>query len=410
MMNNDYLEFQLGNMAKAVSDLDKLSADLKNSICVMLGYIQSDNNLDFYLQGGTPTQQNNEETQTAEVLEFTAQEISKMPKQFRTIFKTDGVRAHVRKRTRNNSISYEIRFRADGYNISASGLTVAEAKVRFIQKLHDEQNGIKPPAPDIPKTFDKFAMYYFENFRKRKVKSTTYEKDLVRLKKHILPVFGNMNIKDIMPQQCQKLIDDILISGKGKTAEDVFSLMNCTFKMAIKHNILQHNPLDIVIHEKHERKHGKALTIDEEKLLLQKAEEPYKTLFAIALYTGIRPNEYETVRITDTMIYANNSKRHNGKIETKRIPIIPILRPYISTETVMPNISISNARKMIKKILGDDRKLYDLRTTFYTRCQMCDVAPAARDEFVGHSSGILTDTYTDLPNDYLIKEGLKLDY
>ncbi len=410
MMNNDYLEFQLGNMAKAVSDLDKLSADLKNSICVMLGYIQSDNNLDFYLQGGAPTQQTTEETQTAEVLEFTEQEISKMPKQFRTIFKTDGVRAHVRKRIRNNSISYEIRFRADGYNISASGLTVAEAKVRFIQKLHDAQNGIKPTAPDIPKTFDKFAMYYFENFRKRKVKSTTYEKDLVRLKKHILPVFGNMNIKDIMPQQCQKLIDDILISGKGKTAEDVFSLMNCTFKMAIKHNILQHNPLDIVIHEKHERKHGKALTIDEEKLLLQKAKEPYKTLFAIALYTGIRPNEYETVRITDTMIYANNSKRHNGKVETKRIPIIPILRPYINADTVMPNVSINSARKIIKKILGDERKLYDLRTTFYTRCQMYGVAPAARDEFVGHSSGKLTDTYTDLPDDYLIKEGLKLDY
>lgn len=410
MMNNDYLEFQLGNMAKAVSDLDKLSADLKNSICVMLGYIQSDNNIDFYLQGGTSTQQTTEETQTAEVLEFTAQEISKMPKQFRTLFKINGVRAHVRKRIRNNSISYEIRFRADGYNISASGLTKAEAKVRFIQKLNDARNGIKPPAPDIPKTFGKFAMYYFENFRKRKVKSTTYAKDLVRLKKHILPVFGNMNIKDIMPQQCQKLIDDILNSGKGKTAEDVFSLMNCTFKMAIKHNILQHNPLDIVIHEKHERKHGKALTIDEEKLLLQTAEEPYKTLFAIALYTGIRPNEYETVRITDTMIYANNSKRHNGKVETKRIPIIPMLKPYISAETVMPNVSISNARKMIKRILGDDRKLYDLRTTFYTRCQMCDVAPAARDEFVGHSSGLLTDTYTDLPDDYLIKEGLKLDY
>ena len=410
MMNNDYLEFQLGNMAKAVSDLDKLSADLKNSICVMLGYIQSDNNLDFYLQGGTPTQQTTEETQTAEVLEFTAQEISKMPKQFRTIFKTDGVRAHVRKRIRNNSISYEIRFRADGYNISASGLTVAEAKVRFIQKLHDAQNGIKPTAPDIPKTFDKFAMYYFENFRKRKVKSTTYEKDLVRLKKHILPVFGDMNIKDIMPQQCQKLIDDILISGKGKTAEDVFSLMNCTFKMAIKHNILQHNPLDIVIHDKHQRKHGKALTVAEEKLLLQTAEEPYKTLFAIALYTGLRPNEYETVRITDNMIYANNSKRHNGKVETKRIPIIPMLRPYINADTVMPNVSINSARKIIKKILGDERKLYDLRTTFYTRCQMYGVAPAARDEFVGHSSGELTDTYTDLPDDYLIKEGLKLDY
>lgn len=409
-MENQFVISQLETVAASITQIEQQHDSIKNTLRVLFGYLRADTEFTIPIQGGTTSQQTERETEKAEVLEFTAQEISKMPKQFRTLFKINGVRAHIRKRIRNNSISYEIRFRADGYNISASGLTVAEAKVRFIQKLHDARNGIKPPAPDIPKTFDKFAMYYFENFRKRKVKSTTYEKDLVRLKKHILPVFGNMNIKDIMPQQCQKMIDDILSSGKGKTAEDVFSLMNCTFKMAIKHNILQHNPLDIVIHEKHERKHGKALTIDEEKLLLQKAEEPYKTLFAIALYTGIRPNEYETVRITDTMIYANNSKRHNGKIETKRIPIIPMLRPYISTETVMPNISISNARKMIKRILGDDRKLYDLRTTFYTRCQMCDVAPAARDEFVGHSSGILTNTYTDLPNDYLIKEGLKLDY
>ena len=110
------------------------------------------------------------------------------------------------------------------------------------------------------------------------------------------------------------------------------------------------------------------------------------------------------------MIYANNSKRHNGKVETKRIPIIPMLRPYINADTVMPNVSINSARRIIKKILGDERKLYDLRTTFYTRCQMYGVAPAARDEFVGHSSGELSDTYTDLPDDYLIKEGLKLDY
>lgn len=409
-MENQFVISQLKDVAASITQIEQQQTNIKNTLRVLFGYLRADIDFTITIQGGTPTQQTTEETQTAEVLEFTAQEISKMPKQFRTIFKTDGVRAHVRKRIRNNSISYEIRFRADGYNISASGLTVAEAKVRFIQKLHDEQNGIKPPAPDIPKTFDKFAMYYFENFRKRKVKSTTYEKDLVRLKKHILPVFGNMNIKDIMPQQCQKLIDDILSSGKGKTAEEIFSLLNGTFKTAIKHYLIVHNPLDIVIHDKHQRKHGKALTVAEEKLLLQTAEEPYKTLFAIALYTGLRPNEYKTVQITDNMIYANNSKRHNGKVETKRIPIIPMLRPYINADTVMPNVSINSARRIIKKILGDERKLYDLRTTFYTRCQMYGVAPAARDEFVGHSSGELSDTYTDLPDDYLIKEGLKLDY
>ena len=54
-------------------------------------------------------------------------------------------------------------------------------------------------------------------------------------------------------------------------------------------------------------------------------------------------------------------------------------------------------------------KLYDLRTTFYTRCQELGVESAARDEFVGHSLGALGNTYTDLSNEYLLKEGRKLD-
>ncbi len=409
-MDNQFIINRLQEVAAAVTQIELHNNQIKNAICVLRGYVQADADFPIAEQGGLTTQNYYQPTDLTEVLEFTEKEISKMPKQFKTVFKTNGVRAHVRKRTRNNSVSYEIRYRCNGYNISASGVTLAEAKVKFIQKLNEPQGGTRPAAPNVPKVFDKFAMYYFENFRKRKVKNTTYAKDLVRLKKHILPIFGSMNIKDITPQQCQTLIDDILNSGKGKTAEDVFSLMNCTFKMAIKHNILQHNPLDIVIHEKHERKHGKALTVEEERYLLQTAEEPYKTLFAIALYTGVRPNEYETVRITDTMIYANNSKRHNGKAEVKRIPIIPMLRPYIKADTIMPSIDLNKARKKIKHLIGDEHKLYDLRTTFYTRCQMYGVAPAARDEFVGHSSGELANTYTDLPDDYLIKEGQKLDY
>ena len=54
--------------------------------------------------------------------------------------------------------------------------------------------------------------------------------------------------------------------------------------------------------------------------------------------------------------------------------------------------------------------LYDLRTTFYTRCKECGAADAARDEFVGHSLGALGNACTDLSDEYLLREGAKFKY
>ncbi len=408
-MENQFILSQLTSIAAATSEIERQNSSVKNALCVLLGYIKADNQ--FSPQGGSLSQDNLIVSDTTDILEFTEKELSKMPKEFRKIFKTNDVRAHVRKRIRGNSVNFEIRYRRKGLNISANAPTLEAAKTKFIQKLQESQNRpALPVAPNVPTTFDKFAMYYFETFRIRKVQPNTYKKDLIRLRVQLIPYFGNLPLKEITPQYCQMLIDSIVAEGKHKTASEVFSLLNQTFKMAIRHNLIQHNPLDIVYHEKHESKHGKALTVDEEKYLLDTAEEPFRTLFAIGLYTGIRPNEYATVQIVGEMIYARNSKRKGGKEETKRIPITPMLRPYITEETVIVKKSPDQLRDAFNAIFNGNHKLYDLRTTFYTRCKMCDIAEAARDEYMGHSSGILGNSYTDLPDDYLIKEGQKLNY
>ena len=336
---------------------------------------------------------------------FSNKEILEMPQKFRKLFRTDGIRAHIRKRTRGKSVNYEVRCRMNGFNISACGTTVEEAKKRFIEKLHAAEQG---EATAIPTTYRDFCIYYFEKFRKRRVTQLTYRHDLARCENHIFPAIGNKALRKITPSDCQNLLDNLSARGMGKTADEAFCLMNAVFKGAIAHGIIVRNPLAIVFHKQHQRKHGTALTKSEEALLIATAS-PYRLQHIIALYTGLRPNEYSSLRREGNMLIARNSKRKGGKIEYKRIPINPMLAPHIGDMQEFRFGCLQTLYNWLRRLFPS-HTLYDLRTTFYTRCRECGIADAARDEMIGHSSGVLADTYTDLSDEYLISEAQKLCY
>lgn len=342
-------------------------------------------------------------------LKIPDKEILKMPKSFRHTFRAEGKTICYRKRIRGKiSCSYEARYRRHGFNISVSATDIDGLIKKFIDALHAAELG--KTAPKVPTTFHEFAIYYFENFRKRKVGEQTYRVDLSRYRTHIQPHFGSIELRRIFPAQCQQLIDKITASGHERTAQDTYSLLNAIFKTAIAHSILDRNPLAIVQNVEHEREHGKALTKDEEnKLLKTTTGSPYQLMFAVALYTGLRPNEYRTARIEGNFIIAVNSKRKTKKVEYKKIPITPMLKPYLDGVAELKFYILDCIRDKFRSILPE-HKLYDLRTTFYTRCHECGVADVARMEFVGHSLGKLGNTYTDLSDEFLLKEGNKLDY
>ena len=342
---------------------------------------------------------------------FSAKELSLMPKTFRKEFRTQGCTAHVRKRrSGKNSWNYEIRYRRNGYNITASANNLDQAKHKFIEMLGSAEKCVKNKERTIPSTFDKFANYFFEKFYKRKVGESTFRVAMSNYKNHVAPHFGDMPLKSITADRCQELLDRLIDEDKVRTEENVFTMLNMIFKAAVKHGVMAHNPIDMVFHTKHEREHGKALTKDEErKLLEQTAGTPYQLMFAIALYTGLRPNEYKTAVIDGDFVVANNSKRKNGKVESKKIPITPMLAPYLEGVNELHFTRLEQIRHKFNGILPD-HKLYDLRTTFYTRCMECGVAEVATKTFVGHALGGMADTYTDLSDEFLYTDGQKLKY
>ena len=269
------------------------------------------------------------------------------------------------------------------------------------KKKADTHNG-------VPTTFNAFAMYFFENFRKKKVAELTYVADIRRLKKYIIPAFNETPLKKITPKSCQDLIDKLSNQGKGKTADELYSLMSIIFKGAIKHGILTKNPLDIIYHQPHERNHGKALTLEEESFLKTACKgSEYELTIMTLLYTGLRPNELETAYIDGPFIIAKNSKRKNKKIEYKKIPIIKALSPFVVNG--LSNLKVTEVFRRFFKSILPNHKIYDLRTTFYSKCKELGVSDPALNHFVGHSLGTIGNTYTDLSDEYLIKEAKKLD-
>jgi integrase len=310
------------------------------------------------------------------------------------------------KKSGENTVTYEIRFRRDGYNICACGKTIELAKANFLSKCRGAMTD-EITSNGVPTLFDDFSKYYFNTFRKEKVSEQTLRADLSRYKNYLYPYFKNTPLKNITPIACKTLIDGIKNNGKGKTADEIYSLLSVIFKSAIAHGTIERNPLNIVLHIQHERQSGKALTKDEEQRLKTALQgSQHLQAIMVLLYTGLRPNELKTARTDGNFIVAQNSKRKNKKIAYKKIPIINALKPYLDKPFNFANYEI--LRKCFKSVFPN-HIIYDLRTTFYSRCDEFGVSVPARDEFVGHSNGALTNAYRDLSDDYLLKEGEKLN-
>ena len=408
------------------------SDEQKKALLEMAANTITISKLSSLMQDGNDNKNKASDNNEVGIVRFTKKEISLMPKTFRKQFRTAGCTAHVlRRKSGKNTWNYMIRYRKGGYYIVATSNDLEEAKRKFIKKLHaaDElkrQQDIAKvtgmpvtPSPllkqpeevnGVPTAFDKFAEYYFEKFYKRKVCDETFRVTLSNYKNHVLPHFGSMRLSSITADKCQQLLDSLTEQDKLRTEENVYTMLNMLFKAAIKHAVIEHNPMDMVFHTKHERVHGKALTKDEERKLLTETEgTPYQQMFAVALYTRLRPNEYKTAYIENGFIVANNSKRKNSKIELKKIPITPMLAPYVKEGDELMFYRLEQIRHKFNSILPG-HKLYDLRTTFYTRCTECGIAEVAIKKYVGHTLGGLADTYADLSDEFLIKEGQKLRY
>ncbi|MBQ9113870.1 MAG: tyrosine-type recombinase/integrase family protein [Clostridia bacterium] len=346
-----------------------------------------------------------EEKSITATIKFTKEEVANMAKTFKKEFIANGLAARVIKRqSGKNTFLYEIRYRRNGYRIEVSSTDINEAKRKFIEATKPE-NIDNYQVRYIPTGLNLFREIANEwlAYKKGKINDRTYNNYESYYRRYIRVPLGEIPILKIRTLD----VDKILNGKPPRLYEDLRTVLNSIFKYAIGSGIMTYNPVTLIPFKKAERNERRALTKDEQTTLLQRLSvpeyAPYKLIFLIMLYFGLRPCELSDARFDGDFLIARNAKRKNGKIEYKKIPVPKQAREKLDLNDVIVNPHRTDVlNRIFKRIIGNEKiTQYYLRHTFATTCQQY-VRPDIVDIWMGDSSERLVGrVYTHFPDEFM---------
>ena len=277
----------------------------------------------------------------------------------------------------------------------------------------------------------------------------------------------NTNIEEISEEDLQNYLNT-LKNYSNSSIKKFYELLSQAFRSAFERDYIMLNPMKNVIRPKSNKRDKKvrALTIEEQEiftdfLIKQDIKNtPYKNVFLIQMFTGMRIGEVLALKVTDIdlahniinvehtisvdaeekTIMKDTPKSFNGMRE---IPLTIYLKPYIIEQMKIAKINNHKenllfvnrnggyvdhriANRILKKILINEFNIKDisthsLRHTFGTRCAECDIKEVAIQRIMGHSSINATlDNYVDVSEKLkeselekvysYFKENMNIDY
>ena len=312
-------------------------------------------------------------------------------------------------------------------------------------------------------TFYDIAKEFIDNgYKMNKLKESSYSRKLHTLKNISTHYIANMELQKITERDLKDFFVYITKYSDSVIAK-IYGIVNNTFKIAVRRNILRYNFLDdqlefeIPVSKKfmNKSKVVPAFTIDEQKQLIQELQNVkkfrYKYQILIALFTGMRMGEINALDINDLdfenkiihirrTITRTFDDRATIGLYTKTISGIrdlimdshveKIFKEYLSSEYYSENeynlvfcnsdkncISTDTVNVMFKYFCSEHNigKGYDvhqhmLRHTFATRCIEAGMPAAVLSKIMGHANVSTTlNVYCEI-FDKFKKEHIDLSY
>lgn len=353
-------------------------------------------------------------------IRFSPEEVERMPAKYRRVFAYED--KVVPYRQKPNGV-YEVRYHKGGLHIEVSSKDFDVLKIKFVEALKGFADTPPQGRRRTKKTvqFNECAQKWLE-IKEKTTKPPTYKEYKRLVEKDISPAFEGKSLTEMTRETIQDFLFKYTEEGKSRTAHKLQLVIRCILDLAASDYNFD-SPMDKVVLPKHTAKKGKALTVAEERELIDYCiahkDNAASSALLVLLYTGMRRSELESIRVVDeNWLECTTSKGRLGEEPiTRQIPITPMLR------RVMPYIDFDKARKTnlntintAFKRLFPNHHVHELRYTFITRAKECGINPELVMLWDGHSfdkdvkSSNIDRGYTDYSESYAITEANKFEY
>lgn len=288
---------------------------------------------------------------------------------------------------------------------------------------------------DATETFEEWSAVWLADVQ-NEVKPSTFSSYYYKLTKYILPILKDIPLNELAVDNGKLLLKELQKSLTRSTIQVIFRIVNKCLNHAKKSGKLLSNPLSELKLPKSKNQKVNALTLSEQKRVMQIAldeKKGYGIPTLLALHSGLRIGEISALKWTDidfetNLITVNHTYQRISTMESYRktqlvltdskteaservVPIGPTLRKLLlehrkcskgifvfstNGQPCEPRLLTYHFHRIRLKAHLPNIHFHQLRHTFATRCLEANKDVSSVSALLGHASTQMTlDTYVD---------------
>ncbi|MDQ3087463.1 MAG: site-specific integrase, partial [Acidobacteriota bacterium] len=318
--------------------------------------------------------------------------------------------------------------------------TKKDAQKFLTAKTREKDLGIfvEPTSISLNEYLDKWLL----ESAKPRLREATFENYRYLSNLYIREKLGSRKLSDIKPFDVQKLYNHLTEKGlSARTVRYVHAILTSAFSQAVKWQMLVVNPCNVVDLPRQQKTEMKAFSPEQAKRFLEAAkDDKHGLIFAFALASGMRPEEYlalqwkdidferNTATVQRTLIWRKGGGWYFSEPKTAKsrrtLPMPESLFLKLKTHKIrqaeqmlklgqsyernnfvfatdegkphyLRNLRKRNFAKILEQADLKGFRLYDLRHSMATLLLSEGINPKIVSERLGHASIVLTlDTYS----------------